>query len=57
MYSSNMAAIAAPIATHSPVSLSLAILVVVVLLTVLTAAGYFSGREYVNRRINKRNWK
>jgi hypothetical protein len=44
-----MGVIAAPIATHSTVSASLGILVVIVLL----AVGYFAGREYVNRR----NWK
>jgi hypothetical protein len=43
-----MAFIAARIGTHSTLSLSLAILVVIVVL----AAGYFSGRKYVNRRFN-----
>ncbi|MGD0062699.1 MAG: hypothetical protein ABSB76_04560 [Streptosporangiaceae bacterium] len=44
---------AAPIATHSTLPLSLAILLVIVVL----AAGYFGGREYVSRRSNRRNWK
>jgi hypothetical protein len=35
---------------------SLAILMVIVLLAAVLAAGYFIGREYVNRRVNKRNW-
>jgi hypothetical protein len=38
---------------HSTLPASLAILVVIVLL----AAGYFGGREYVNRRSNRRSWK
>jgi len=46
MYSSIMA-------THSTFPASLAILVVIALL----AAGYFVGREYVNRRSNRRNWR
>ncbi len=41
-----MGLIAAPIAIRSTVPASLAILMVIVLL----AAGYFIGREYVNRR-------
>jgi hypothetical protein len=53
MYSSNMVVVAAPIAMRSTVPASLAILEVLVLLAVLAAAGYFAGREYVNRR----NWK
>lgn len=57
MYSSIMAVIAAPIAMRSTVPASLAILVVIVLLAALLAAGYFIGREYVNRRLNGRNWK
>ncbi len=40
-------------ATHSTLSPSLAILVVILVL----AAGYFGGRNYVNRRFNRRNWK
>jgi uncharacterized protein YneF (UPF0154 family) len=40
-------------ATHSTLSPSLAILVVILVL----AAGYFGGRHYVNRRFNRRNWK
>jgi uncharacterized protein YneF (UPF0154 family) len=35
---------------------SLAILMVIVLLAAVLAAGYFIGREYVNRRVNRRNW-
>jgi hypothetical protein len=57
MYSSIVVVIAAPIATHSTVPASLAILVVLVLLIGLLAAGYFGGREYVSRRVNRRNWK
>jgi hypothetical protein len=38
---------------HSTLPESLAILVVIVVL----AAGYFGGREYVNRRSSRRNWK
>lgn len=57
MYASVMVDIAAPVATHSTVSVSLAILVVIVLLAALAAAGYFSGRDYVNRRLHRRNWK
>jgi ribulose bisphosphate carboxylase small subunit len=39
---------------QSTLPASLLILVVIVVL----AAGYFSGREYVNsRRFNRRNWK
>jgi positive regulator of sigma E activity len=53
MYPSIMAVIAASIATHSTLPSSLAILLVIVLL----AAGYFSGRNYVNRHSNRRNWK
>jgi uncharacterized protein YneF (UPF0154 family) len=34
---------------------SLAILMVIVLLAAVLAAGYFIGREYVNRRVNRRN--
>jgi uncharacterized membrane protein len=49
--------IAAPIAMHSTVPASVAILVVIVLLAVLVAAGYFGGREYINRHVNRRNWK
>jgi uncharacterized protein YneF (UPF0154 family) len=48
MYSSSM---------HSTVPASLAILMVMVLLAALVAAGYFIGHEYVNRRLNRRNWK
>jgi hypothetical protein len=44
MYSSTMA-------THSASPASLMILVVIVLL----AAGYFVGREYVNSRSDRRN--
>jgi hypothetical protein len=50
MYSSSMV-------THSTFPASLAILVVLVLLIGLLAAGYFGGREYVSRRVNRRNWK
>ena len=53
MYSSIMGVIAAPIAMHSTVPASLAILIVILFLIALLAAGYFGGREYVNRR----NWK
>jgi len=35
---------------------SLAILMVIVLLAAVLAAGYFIGREYVSRRVNRRNW-
>jgi lipopolysaccharide export LptBFGC system permease protein LptF len=57
MYSPIMAVIAAPIALHSSRPASLSILVVIVLLAALGAAGYFGGREYVNRRFNRRNWR
>jgi uncharacterized protein YneF (UPF0154 family) len=50
-----MEVIAAPIRSSAPASL--AILMVILFLTVVLAAGYFGGREYVNRRLNKRNWK
>ena len=52
-----MAVMAAGIGAHSTVPLSLAILMVVVLLTALAAIGYFIGREYVDRRLNRRNWR
>jgi hypothetical protein len=55
MYASIMAVIAAPIAMQSTYPVGLGILVVLVLLAALAAAGYFGGREYVNRRSNKRN--
>jgi hypothetical protein len=55
MYCSNMAVIVAPIAMHNTGS-SLAILPILFVI-VLLAAGYFAGREYVNRRPNRRNWK
>jgi uncharacterized membrane protein len=55
MYSSIMAVIVAPIAMHNTGS-SLAILPILFVI-VLLAAGYFAGREYVNRRLNRRNWK
>ena len=54
MYSSVMAA---GIGTHSSVPLSLVILMVIVLLAVLVAAGYFIGRMYVDGRFDIRNWK
>jgi hypothetical protein len=58
MYSPIMAVIAAPIALQSARPLSLSILVAIVLLAALAAAGYFIGREYVNRRIlHRHNWK
>jgi sorbitol-specific phosphotransferase system component IIC len=53
MYSSIMAVVAAGIGTHSTVSL--AIPMVIVLLAALYAVGHFIGREYVNRRSNRRN--
>ena len=57
MYSPVMGVIAAPIALQSSRPLSLAILMVIVLLAALGAAGYFIGREYVSRRLNRRNWQ
>ena len=57
MYSSIMVVVAAPIALHSTRPLGLAILVVVVLLGALAAAGYFIGRMYVSGRFDIRNWK
>ena len=57
MYSPIMAVIAASIATRSTFPVGLGILVVIVLLAALVAAGYFGGREYVSRRLNRRNWK
>jgi hypothetical protein len=48
-----MAVMAAVIGTRSTVPASLAILMVMVLLAGLMTAGYFIGREYVNRR----NWR
>ena len=57
MYSSIVVLIAAPIALHSSRPLGLAILVAIVLLAALTAAGYFIGRMYVNGRFDIRNWK
>jgi uncharacterized integral membrane protein len=52
-----MVVVAAPIALHSTRPLGLAILVAVVLLGALAAAGYFIGRMYVNGRFDIRNWK
>ena len=52
-----MAVIAAPIAMQSTVPASMSILAVIVLLAALATAGYFGGREYVNRRSNRRNWR
>jgi hypothetical protein len=54
-YSSIMTVIAAPTALRSTYPASLAILVVAVVLAVLVTAGYFIGRQYVNRRLNRRN--
>jgi pimeloyl-ACP methyl ester carboxylesterase len=50
------AVIAAPIAMHSTVPVGLGIFVVVVLLAVLAATGYFIGREYADGRWNRRDW-
>jgi len=52
-----MAVIAARIATHSTFPVALGMLMVVVLLAALVVAGYFAGREYVSRRLNRRNWR
>jgi uncharacterized protein YneF (UPF0154 family) len=52
-----MAVMAAGIRGSSPFPLSLTFLMVLVLLAALVATGYFIGREYVNRRLNRRNWK
>jgi uncharacterized membrane protein len=57
MYPSIMAIIAAPIAIAQSRPAVPTILMVIVLVVVLVAAGYFVGREYVNRRVNRRNWK
>jgi len=57
MYSSSMAVIASPIAMYSTFPASLSILMVIAELIALLAAGYFIGREYVNNRLNRRNWK
>jgi LPXTG-motif cell wall-anchored protein len=53
-----MAVVVAPIAMPNTGS-SLAILPILLILfvIVLLAAGYFAGREYVNRRLNRRDWK
>jgi lipopolysaccharide export LptBFGC system permease protein LptF len=55
MYCSNMAVIVAPIAM-SNTSSSPAILPILFVI-VLLAVGYLAGRGYVNRRMNRRNWK
>jgi hypothetical protein len=56
MYSSIVAVVAAPIATHSTFPLGLWILLVIVLLAALARLGYLIGREYVNGRWNRRDW-
>jgi hypothetical protein len=48
-----MTVIAAPVATHTTHSPSLVVLVVIIVL----AAVVISGRRYVNRRSNRRDWK
>jgi len=53
MYAPIMVVIAAQIGTRSTFPASVLILMVIVIL----AAGYFGGREYVDRHINRRNWK
>jgi hypothetical protein len=55
MYSSSAGVIAAPIAMQSSRPGSLAILMVIVFLAALLATGYLIRREYVNRRLNRRN--
>jgi lipopolysaccharide export LptBFGC system permease protein LptF len=57
MYAPIVAMIAAPIAMQSARPVSLTILMVIVLLAALAAAGYYGGRMYVNKRFNRRNWK
>jgi hypothetical protein len=57
MYSSSMGVIAAPIAMHSTIPVASAIMMVILLLIAILAAGYLIGREYVSRRLNRRNWK
>jgi hypothetical protein len=54
MYSPIMAVIAIALHSSRPASLSI---LAIVLLAALGAAGYFGGREYVNRRLNRRNWR
>ena len=56
MYSSIMAAMAAPMAMQSTFPLGLGILLVIVLLAALATAGYLIGREYVNGHWNGRDW-
>lgn len=56
-YSPSMVLIAAPIALHSARPLGLTILVAIVLLAAITAAGYFIGRMYVDGRFDIRTWK
>jgi hypothetical protein len=48
-----MAVMVAAIGIRSSRPVSLVILLVIVLLAALSAAGYYIGREYVNRR----NWR
>jgi hypothetical protein len=52
MYAPIMVVIAAQMGTRSTFP-SLMILIVIAIL----AAGYFGGREYVDRRSNRRSWK